>query len=34
MPVGYSIDQEALRQLELVDEMPHLGDNNLVRVVA
>jgi hypothetical protein len=33
MPVEYTIAQEALRQLELVDEMPHFGDNNYVRVV-
>lgn len=33
MPVEYTIAEEALRQLELVDEMPHFGDNNYVRVV-
>jgi hypothetical protein len=34
MPVEYTIVKEAPRQLELVDEMPHFGDNNYVRVVA
>ncbi len=34
MLVEQTLAQEAVRQLELVDGMPHFGDNNYVKVVA